>query len=92
MNDPNADPKDTKDSWGHQARPANLTLGVYRGGGRPIDLFRRIHSGIKGTPMPAQSTNLKDDEIWDVVNYIRTLPYAVPASEYRETDSHGAGG
>jgi mono/diheme cytochrome c family protein len=76
MNDPSADPKDTKDSWANQARPANLTIGVYRGGGRPIDLFRRIHSGIKGTPMPAQSTNLKDDEIWDLVNYVKALPYA----------------
>src|SRR5262245_41049436 len=92
LNDPNADPKDTKDSWGHQARPANLTLGVYRGGGRPIDLFRRMHSGIKGTPMPAQSTNLKDDEIWDVVNYIRTLPFATPASEHSATVLNGAGG
>jgi mono/diheme cytochrome c family protein len=75
MNDPNADPKDTKDSWGSQARPANLTLGVYRGGNRPLDLFRRVHSGIKGTPMPAQSTNLTEDEIWDLVNYVKALPY-----------------
>jgi mono/diheme cytochrome c family protein len=92
MNDPNADPKDTKDSWGHQALPSNLTVGVYRGGGRPIDLFRRIHSGIKGTPMPAQSTNLKDEDIWDVVNFIKTLPYVDQASEPAKTDAHGAGG
>src|SRR5262245_30669266 len=91
MNDPNADPKDTKDSWGHQARPANLTLGVYRGGGRPIDLFRRMHSGIKGTPMPAQSTNLKDDEIWDLVNFVKVLPYVESASSGNSAKEHGAG-
>jgi mono/diheme cytochrome c family protein len=91
LNDPNADPKDTKDSWGHQARPANLTLGVYRGGRRPIDLFRRIHSGIKGTPMPAQSTNLKDEEIWDVVNYITALPYMEQA-EGSTSSGHKSGG
>jgi mono/diheme cytochrome c family protein len=92
LNDANADPKDTKDSWGHQARPANLTLGVYRGGGRPIDLFRRIHSGIKGTPMPAQSTNLKDDEIWDLVNFVKALPYMDQASKGKAANEHGAGG
>lgn len=91
LNDPNADPKDTKDSWGHQARPANLTLGVYRGGGRPIDLFRRMHSGIKGTPMPAQSTNLKDDEIWDLVNFVKVLPYTESASSGTSAKEHGAG-
>ncbi len=94
MNDPNADPKDTKDSWGNQARPANLTVGVYRGGGRPIDLFRRIHSGIKGTPMPGQSTNLqKEEEIWDLVNYIKSLPFkeSTAASSPGAT-AHGAGG
>ena len=31
----------------------NLTEGVFHGGDRPIDLYRRISVGIKGTPMPA---------------------------------------
>jgi mono/diheme cytochrome c family protein len=91
LNDPNADPKDTKDTWGHQARPANLTLGVYRGGGRPIDLFRRMHSGIKGTPMPAQSTNLTDEQLWDLVNYVKALPYMERAAKPK-SEGHGAGG
>jgi mono/diheme cytochrome c family protein len=75
LNDPNVDPKNTVDSWGKMARPANLTLGVFRGGGRPIDLFRRMHSGVKGTPMASQSSNLKDEEIWDLVNFVLYLPY-----------------
>ena len=71
-----ADPSiKTNDVWGDRAKPANLTLGVYRGGGRPIDLFRRIHAGIKGTPMPSQAINLKEEQIWDLVNYVRMLPY-----------------
>lgn len=95
MNQPNVDPKDTTDTWGNQARPANLTLGVYRGGGRPIDLFRRIHSGIKGTPMPAQFTNLtKDEEIWDLVNFVMYLPYddSVLSAKAQEEKKHGEGG
>ena len=31
----------------------NLEHGIYRGGGRPEDLYRRILNGISGTPMPA---------------------------------------
>jgi mono/diheme cytochrome c family protein len=33
--------------------PRNLRLGVYRGGRRPLDIYYRIHEGIKGAPMPA---------------------------------------
>ncbi|MBI3463742.1 MAG: cytochrome c, partial [Planctomycetes bacterium] len=63
------------DAWGDQLKPADLTLGVYRGGGRPLDLFRRIHAGVKGGRMPSQAANLKEDQIWDLVNYIRALPF-----------------
>ena len=44
-----------------------------RGGRRPIDLYRRISSGIAGGPMPAMSGNLKGEEIWALVHYTRTL-------------------
>jgi mono/diheme cytochrome c family protein len=65
------------DEWGNQLKPRNLTLGQYRGGRRPVDLFRRVYAGIKGTPMPAfGGTALKDNEIWDLVNYVMSLPYA----------------
>jgi mono/diheme cytochrome c family protein len=64
------------DSWGQPLQPRNLTLGQYRGGRRPVDVFRRIYAGIKGTPMPAFGrTALKDEEIWDVVNYVMSLQY-----------------
>lgn len=64
------------DDWGHILQPRNLTQGQYRGGRRPVDVFRRVYAGIKGTPMPAfGKTALKDKEIWDVVNYVMSLPY-----------------
>src|SRR5262249_16536264 len=34
------------DGWGTITRPRNLTGGVYRGGDRPLDLFRRVYAGI----------------------------------------------
>lgn len=64
------------DVWGQPLQPRNLTLGQYRGGRRPIDVFRRIYAGIKGTPMPGFGrTALKDDQIWDIVNYVMSLQY-----------------
>lgn len=64
------------DDWGNPIAPRNLTLGLYRGGRRPLDLFYRIKAGIKGTPMPAAAVS--DAEIWDLVNYVMSLPYDAP--------------
>lgn len=55
-------------------RPRNLRLPVYRGGGRPEDLYRRIKNGIEGTPMPAGAT-LTSEEVWALVAYVKWLPY-----------------
>ena len=63
------------DDWGNPIKPRDLTSGIYRGGRRPLDIYRRIYSGIKGTPMPPFGTALKEEEIWDLVNYAMSLPY-----------------
>jgi mono/diheme cytochrome c family protein len=62
-----------KDSWGNSAAAADLTSGMFRGGGRPIDIYRRIHSGINGTPMPAFSEVFakEPDNVWYLVHFIR---------------------
>jgi mono/diheme cytochrome c family protein len=57
------------------AIPRNLREGVYRGGGRPIDIFWRVTSGIPGTPMPAAPANLTQEEIWQIVDYVHSLPF-----------------
>jgi mono/diheme cytochrome c family protein len=50
------------DNWGNTIKPRNLTLGQYRGGRRPIDLYRRVFAGIKGTQMAGFATALRDDK------------------------------
>jgi mono/diheme cytochrome c family protein len=62
--------------------PRNLRLGIYRGGRRPLDLYRRLYTGINGAPMPGIGPAapggkgpVADAEIWHIVNYIRSLPY-----------------
>jgi mono/diheme cytochrome c family protein len=64
-----------KDIWGHEAAAADLTSGMFRGGGRPIDIYRRIYSGISGTPMPGFSQNFSKspDDIWYLVHFIRDM-------------------
>jgi mono/diheme cytochrome c family protein len=60
-------------------RARNFHQGVFRGGDRPIDLYWRIHVGIKGTPMPSSGPDSSTKgvftpaEIWDVVNYVLSL-------------------
>jgi mono/diheme cytochrome c family protein len=68
------------------AIPRNLREGVFRGGRRPIDVFWRISAGIPGTPMPASGPaaegaqgTLKQEEIWQIVDYVHSLPFE-PAS------------
>jgi len=70
------------DVWDNLNQPRNLQLGMYRGGRRPIDLFRRIHAGIKGSRMPSFK-NTPHEDIWNIVNYILSVPF--------ETEPGGTG-
>ncbi|MGN6546758.1 MAG: cytochrome c [Aureliella sp.] len=61
--------------------PRNLRSGMYRGGGQPVDIYMRIVLGIDGTTMPAaplkpdNPLGLTQNQVWDVVNYVLSLPY-----------------
>lgn len=61
------------DVWGFQTRAADLTSGMFHGGNRPDDIYRRIYSGINGTPMPAFEAKLADqpDMFWHLVHYVQ---------------------
>lgn len=61
------------DVWGYKAAAADLTSGMFHGGGRPIDIYRRIYAGIAGSPMPAFSGEFADnpDDIWRLVHFIK---------------------
>jgi mono/diheme cytochrome c family protein len=61
------------------AIPRNLRQGIYRGGRRRLDIFYRIHAGIKGVPMPGVGGTLTEAEVWQIVDYVLALPYE-PAS------------
>ncbi|QDT32894.1 Cytochrome c6 [Thalassoglobus polymorphus] len=61
-----------KDIWGNVTRAADLTGGMLRGGQRPIDVYRRIFSGINGTPMPGFGNAFKQEPetMWDLTAYV----------------------
>jgi mono/diheme cytochrome c family protein len=62
------------DIWDNLNQPRNLKTGIYRGGRRPVDLFARIHAGIKGSRMPSFK-NTPHEDIWHIVNYILSVPF-----------------
>lgn len=58
------------------AQPRDFTQGVFHGGSRSEDLYRRIMLGIDGTPMPAATFvegQFEQDEVWHLINFIRSL-------------------
>ncbi|MFM9025983.1 MAG: c-type cytochrome [Planctomycetaceae bacterium] len=62
--------------------PRNLRMGLYRGGRRPLDVYRRLYTGINGAPMPGVGPSgpggkgtVADEDIWHIVNYVLSLPY-----------------
>jgi hypothetical protein len=72
------------------AIPRDLRKGVYRGGRRRIDLFWRIYAGIAGTPMPGlgpasagATGTLSEKEMWNLVDYVLSLPYEPPSRPQR---------
>jgi hypothetical protein len=65
-----------------RAIPRNLREGSYRGGRRDIDLFWRVFSGIPGMGMPASGPSdpggqgtLTEQEMWQIVDYIQSMPF-----------------
>lgn len=76
-----------KDEWGHTAFAADLTSGTLHGGRRPVDIYRRIYSGINGTPMPGfkdpdaakEETELqRSAAIWHLTHFVTAIIEAKP--------------
>jgi cytochrome c oxidase cbb3-type subunit 3 len=65
-------------------RGPDLTRAQKRHGTADADLFHNIHDGITGTAMPAATNGgigvgMSDEEIWQVISYIRSLEVKAPA-------------
>jgi mono/diheme cytochrome c family protein len=55
------------------AKPSDLTDASWKHGSSDGEIFTLIRDGSKGTGMRGFATKLSTDDIWNVVNYLRTL-------------------
>jgi mono/diheme cytochrome c family protein len=63
------------------AMPRNFTEGVFHGGESAEDLYRRIFTGIDGTPMPGATFvpgQFEQDDIWHLINFVRSIKEPEP--------------
>ncbi len=79
-----------KDDSGWPLPPADFTLGIYKAGSQPQDLYRTIMIGVPGTPMPnfrgAIASGMKVDGldpgvdmVWALTAYLKSLNTGAPA-------------
>jgi putative heme-binding domain-containing protein len=74
-------------------RGPDLTRANKRHGTSDTEIFHNIHDGIPGTAMPAATNGgigvgMSDEEIWQVITYIRSVEKKVSAAETGDA-AHG---
>jgi putative heme-binding domain-containing protein len=74
-------------------RGPDLTRANKRHGTSDAEIFHNIHDGIPGTAMPAATNGgigvgMSDEEIWQVITYIRSVEKKVSAAETGDA-AHG---
>ena len=70
-----------QDDLGRPIAAFNFTEGARpKCGSTDQDIYRIFMTGLDGTPMPSFADNIKPDEAWDLVFYLRTL-MAQPSKE-----------
>ncbi len=70
------------DSKGNPIRPYDFTTGErFKCGVSNRDLYRIFMTGLDGTPMPSFADNIKPEEGWDLVHFLRTLQVSLETPE-----------
>ncbi|MEE8456030.1 MAG: c-type cytochrome, partial [Limibaculum sp.] len=66
--------KKLKDDWGYRVWPRNLTRPETWRYTRTVgDVFQRLSTGIRGTPMPEHTTTMSEEDRWAIARYAMTL-------------------
>lgn len=67
-------PEEMLDDWGHPLNPRDFALGLYKGGGKPEDLYTRVMTGLNGTPMTGYWKDaMTPEERWAVVAFVLSI-------------------
>jgi mono/diheme cytochrome c family protein len=53
--------------------PSNLTDAAWKHGSTDGEVFTVIRDGVKSTGMKAYARKMTTHQVWDVVNYIRSI-------------------
>src|SRR5579872_594290 len=70
------------DTKGNPIRPYDFSTGTrFKCGATNQDLYRIFMTGLDGTPMPSFSDNIKPEEAWDLVHFLRTLQLTLKTPE-----------
>jgi mono/diheme cytochrome c family protein len=70
------------DSKNNPIRPYDFTTGErFKCGVSNHDLYRIFMTGLDGTPMPSFADNIKPEEGWDLVHFLRTLQVSLNTPE-----------
>ena len=54
-------------------KPSDLSDGTWKHGATDGEIFALIRDGSKGTAMRGYAARMQTEQIWNVVNYLRTL-------------------
>ena len=79
-----------KDDWDAPIFAANLTQGWnFNGGGTVEDIYRRMRTGLDGTPMPSFSDAIDakiitEEQLWHVAHYVHSLSPGESSPAVRE--------
>jgi len=74
-----------EDDTGSPIRPADLTESWFFNGGSTVeDIFRRLRTGLDGTPMPSftdaiDAGVITEEQLWAVAHYVQSLGGEAPA-------------
>ena len=83
------------DDFGYPIRPYDFSTGTrFKCGTTNADLYKIFMTGLDGTPMPSFGDQLKPEEAWDLVHFLRTLQLSLHSPElamFREWQAKHAG-
>ena len=54
-------------------KPSDLTDADWKHGSSDGEIFKVLAEGVKNTPMRTYKSKMTEHEMWDVVNYVRSL-------------------
>ena len=70
-----------KDDQKRRTWAPDLTIGLYKGGGEPEDIYLRIVTGMEGSPMPSYAGKASEDELWALTDFVLSLAQPQQDSE-----------